>query len=110
MDLTSLFGSMGLFGQDGIDRMTYEQLLERFGDGSVDNSASQETIDSIPVSVIENNDEEGGSCVICMEDFKTGDKVKMLKCGHRFCVGCIDKWLKQSATCPMCKVEVEEKK
>ncbi|GMI37106.1 hypothetical protein TrRE_jg12428 [Triparma retinervis] len=94
----------GLLG--GLEGMGYEELLGRFGDGSADNSASQETIDGIPVVTLGEEGARGRTCVICLEDFVGGGKAKRLGCGHLFHGGCIDRWLKQSGTCPMCKVEV----
>jgi len=83
----------------------------RFGDGSIDNSASQETINSLPVTALSGSTVTG-NCVICLEEFKEGDKAKVLECQHKFHPGCLDTWLKQSGTCPMCKLNIrgEEEK
>jgi len=43
------------------------------------------------------------SCSICIEDFFLGEKVKQLECDHLFHVPCIDKWLKQNGSCPVCR-------
>ncbi|KAK8029771.1 hypothetical protein PG993_011062 [Apiospora rasikravindrae] len=41
-------------------------------------------------------------CSICTEDFRTGDKLRNLPCGHLFHPVCIDPWLcEQSRTCPL---------
>ncbi|CAH1421791.1 unnamed protein product [Lactuca virosa] len=43
-------------------------------------------------------------CVICMGDFSTGERVKILpKCNHGFHVRCIDKWLSSHSSCPTCR-------
>ena len=50
-------------------------------------------------------------CVICLEPFAYGDRLRVLPCGHSFHMGCIDRWLSGSASfdechtagCPMCK-------
>ena len=50
-------------------------------------------------------------CVICLEQFKDGDRLRVLPCEHRFHTGCIDKWLSGSSShegcftglCPTCK-------
>lgn len=39
-------------------------------------------------------------CPICYEDMPTPAR---LKCGHTFHKHCIDKWARQSATCPYCR-------
>lgn len=44
------------------------------------------------------------SCAICMEP--TGDRLK-LECGHKYCAGCLLRWLDEASTCPMCRKEIE---
>ena len=45
-------------------------------------------------------------CPICLEEKEKG---KILICGHRFCKECINKWLKDHASCPYCKTPQYEK-
>ncbi|KAF8057314.1 hypothetical protein N665_1259s0001 [Sinapis alba] len=46
----------------------------------------------------------GEECVICLSDFVSGEKLRLLpKCNHGFHVRCIDKWLQQHLTCPSCR-------
>jgi hypothetical protein len=75
----------------------------------------REVIDRINVFTFSR--EEGGaeeededstrSCCICLEAFDEGDQLRMLPCLHDFHTGCIDPWLKQNCTCPLCKEDVE---
>lgn len=47
---------------------------------------------------------DSNSCVICLEDFKDGEKLRTLPCKHEFHQKCIDPWLiEKSPLCPMCK-------
>eukprot|EP00760_Papus_ankaliazontas_P014635 PhM_4_TR16122/c6_g1_i1/m.101372/K11982/RNF115_126; E3 ubiquitin-protein ligase RNF115/126 len=48
------------------------------------------------------------SCVVCLEDFSVGSEVVQLPCGHVFCEGCIEQWLRQKRQCPMCRAELEQ--
>ncbi|XP_030517728.2 RING-H2 finger protein ATL74-like [Rhodamnia argentea] len=44
------------------------------------------------------------SCVVCLEEFKIGDKCRLLPiCRHSFHAGCIDAWLLKVASCPICR-------
>ncbi|ESQ30574.1 hypothetical protein EUTSA_v10011758mg [Eutrema salsugineum] len=46
----------------------------------------------------------GEECVICLSDFVSGERLRLLpKCNHGFHVRCIDKWLQQHLTCPKCR-------
>ncbi|BAT73286.1 hypothetical protein LR48_Vigan01g016400 [Vigna angularis] len=43
-------------------------------------------------------------CVICLSEFVTGDKLRILpKCNHGFHVRCIDRWLSSHSSCPKCR-------
>ena len=59
---------------------------------------------------LELNDQQD-CCVICLENFGDGDKLRVLPCSHLFHTGCIDHWLLgtysdfecETSGCPMCK-------
>ncbi|MED6216180.1 hypothetical protein PIB30_005059 [Stylosanthes scabra] len=47
------------------------------------------------------------SCSICFQDFEEEELIRILpKCGHIFHLQCIDKWLIQQGSCPMCRTHV----
>lgn len=47
------------------------------------------------------------SCAICTVDWVTGDEIRILsRCRHKFHKGCIDTWLREHETCPMCRTAV----
>jgi E3 ubiquitin-protein ligase RNF13 len=51
------------------------------------------------------------SCSICLEDFKSGDNLRVLPCDHIFHPSCVDEWLqKWNRTCPLCKSTIERRK
>jgi hypothetical protein len=61
--------------QDDLDGMSYEQLLQRFGDGSENREADEGTIRSLPVSAVpdpEKLPEDCRTCAICLEAFEAG--------------------------------------
>ncbi len=47
-------------------------------------------------------------CHVCMEGFKRGQRVLQLPCEHRFCALCIQRWLADHITCPVCRWEFPE--
>lgn len=42
-------------------------------------------------------------CAICLEDFVDGESCRVFECKHMYHCNCIDHWLKNSLTCPICR-------
>ncbi|XP_069799060.1 E3 ubiquitin-protein ligase RNF128 isoform X2 [Dendropsophus ebraccatus] len=49
---------------------------------------------------------DGDSCAVCIEPYKANDVVRILTCNHFFHKNCIDPWLLEHRTCPMCKCDI----
>ncbi len=49
-------------------------------------------------------------CPICLNEFKKGDKLKKLPCGHLFHQTCISEWFQRKMICPNCKYSIIDKK
>jgi hypothetical protein len=47
-------------------------------------------------------------CSICWSQIIAGEQVRALQCQHTYHPACIDQWLAQSSTCPLCKDVVQE--
>ncbi|KAI9243666.1 hypothetical protein BDA99DRAFT_529980 [Phascolomyces articulosus] len=62
-------------------------------------------VNSIPISKYKAQAVKNANCAICLEDYEEDKtEVRILGCGHGFCVLCIDPWLTQKSTmCPICK-------
>ncbi|KAG0493028.1 hypothetical protein HPP92_006426 [Vanilla planifolia] len=46
-------------------------------------------------------------CTVCLSEYQEKDLVRILPlCGHAFHVFCIDIWLKQHSTCPVCRISL----
>ncbi|OBZ88535.1 hypothetical protein A0J61_03414 [Choanephora cucurbitarum] len=64
-----------------------------------------DVVNSLPINVYSEGLVKNVNCAICLEDFVPGkNDIRILPCGHGFCVLCIDPWLTQKSTmCPICK-------
>ncbi|KAF5446263.1 hypothetical protein F2P56_031901 [Juglans regia] len=52
---------------------------------------------------------EDAQCPICLAEFLGEDMLRILPyCGHSFHVTCVDKWLQQHTTCPVCRITLRE--
>ncbi|MQL96256.1 hypothetical protein Taro_028933 [Colocasia esculenta] len=48
----------------------------------------------------------GSECCICLSQYEEGSELCSLPCNHHFHSGCIVKWLRINATCPLCKYSI----
>ena len=105
--------------QQGVDinnteQISYEELLQRFGVGTEHRGASQERIDALfPLQTLDQEavadlkERSQATCNICLEDLAIGQNTRKLHCSHAFHRECIDHWLLQVASCPICKRDIE---
>ncbi|XP_049343673.1 probable E3 ubiquitin-protein ligase ZFP1 [Solanum verrucosum] len=100
-----------------VDRMTYEELLalgERIGNVSIGLSEdiivanlktriflSTET--RSPLENVASDQDQKTVCVICQADFKDGEMIGILNCGHEYHEECVKKWLGVKNSCAICK-------
>eukprot|EP00668_Euglena_longa_P032610 GGOE01041998.1.p1 GENE.GGOE01041998.1~~GGOE01041998.1.p1 ORF type:complete len:451 (-),score=58.01 GGOE01041998.1:390-1598(-) len=47
-----------------------------------------------------------GQCTICLSEYERGEEARTLPCWHFYHKECIDRWLKEHRTCPICKADV----
>ena len=75
------FGGMPAHGGHvDVSRMSYEELLARFGDGSENRGASTSQLRELPVQTIDDVSklgEESKDCSICLEEFGCGGDVEV---------------------------------
>lgn len=72
--------------------------------------ATEREINRLPLQVLSENDASIAKrrkdyCAICLEPFAAAEEVRSLPCLHRYHKQCIDPWLSQKASCPVCKFE-----
>ncbi|KAI5084603.1 hypothetical protein GOP47_0000772 [Adiantum capillus-veneris] len=80
--------------------------------------ASEATIHALPLHThstlscssaqpaLSSNAKDNSCCCICLSRYKEGALVRELPCTHNFHMLCVDKWLRMSATCPLCKHDI----
>ncbi|TYH51744.1 hypothetical protein ES332_D10G299400v1 [Gossypium tomentosum] len=69
---------------------------------SSSNSPQKRQDSTNPVSIKKGSDDEL-TCSVCLEQVNAGDLIRSLPCLHQFHANCIDPWLRQQGTCPVCK-------
>ena len=100
-------GNIGGFGGDD----DLNEMIERMLHHTRENPTDSAIVSELPETKIEDInklDNDKKNCVICMEDFKNGDKSTNLPCLHMFHTNCIQNWLKTQNTCPICKYKLTQ--
>eukprot|EP01018_Ginkgo_biloba_P016817 Gb_35557 [translate_table: standard] len=50
---------------------------------------------------------EDDLCAVCLGEYQEKDMLRVLpNCGHAFHINCIDLWLRQQSTCPVCRLSL----
>ncbi|XP_053313238.1 E3 ubiquitin-protein ligase RNF43 [Spea bombifrons] len=47
-------------------------------------------------------------CAVCLEEFSEGQDLRILPCCHEYHLACVDPWLRQNRTCPLCMYDILE--
>ncbi|XP_002976040.2 probable E3 ubiquitin-protein ligase HIP1 isoform X2 [Selaginella moellendorffii] len=115
LEATVLFGGMAVHDRHSdwrmdVDNMTYEELLaleEKMGNVSI--GVSEERIahglQKCRFSTLFAGCGQDGElkCSICQEEYRNGEQLGRIECGHKFHIGCIKQWLGHKNLCPICK-------
>jgi len=108
-------------GDGAIDssELSYEHLLrlgEEIGDVKTEMwvMRAREEIDKLPTVVLneeiilKKKDENDccGKCLICQFPYESGERTRVLPCGHYFHCDCVDQWLLNKDFCPYCRQSI----
>ncbi|KAF4095112.1 uncharacterized protein si:ch211-59o9.10 [Onychostoma macrolepis] len=90
----------------------YEALLafeEQQGAVVAKNTLTKAEIERLPTKTYDPTHSAGKTdCQICFSEYKAGERLRILPCLHDYHVKCIDRWLKENATCPICRADISE--
>uniref|UniRef100_A0A0B7A9U5 RING-type domain-containing protein n=1 Tax=Arion vulgaris TaxID=1028688 RepID=A0A0B7A9U5_9EUPU len=91
-----------------IQRFRYSHAKERLARRLA--CAAKKAITRIPQRTIKIGDKELDSdydqCAVCIEPYKFHDVIRTLPCRHVFHKSCVDPWLLDQRSCPMCKMDI----
>ena len=91
-----------------IQRFRYAHAKERLTRRLA--SAAKKAIAKIPQRTVKLGDKELESefdqCAVCIEGYKASDVIRILPCKHIFHKSCVDPWLLEQRSCPMCKLDI----
>uniref|UniRef100_A0A3Q2QDL1 Ring finger protein 150a n=2 Tax=Cyprinodontoidei TaxID=8087 RepID=A0A3Q2QDL1_FUNHE len=72
--------------------------------------AAKKALSKLQVRTLKKGDKETepdfDNCAVCIECYKPNDVVRILPCRHVFHKHCVDPWLQDHRTCPMCKINI----
>ncbi|XP_028286242.1 E3 ubiquitin-protein ligase RNF8-like isoform X2 [Parambassis ranga] len=96
---------------DNSQENDYEALLEfeeRQG-AVVSKKMSRREIQRFPTKKFVSVNSGGNTqCQICFCDYTEGEKLRILPCFHDYHIQCIDRWLKDNITCPICRANLAD--
>lgn len=125
--LAGSYLEMGLFGNELVTAMTaavdgdseeesidmsYEALLEleeNLGEvkkRGLDETGLKDLVQTTFVECVFVDKEDSKSCVVCMAEYLEEDTLIKLPCEHHFHAKCVTDWLRNRATCPICRKAV----
>uniref|UniRef100_A0A8C7DDG0 Ring finger protein 130 n=1 Tax=Oncorhynchus kisutch TaxID=8019 RepID=A0A8C7DDG0_ONCKI len=72
--------------------------------------AAKKAIGKLTTRTVKKGDKETdpdfNHCAVCIEGYQLNDVVRILPCKHVFHKLCVDPWLNEHCTCPMCKLNI----
>ncbi|NWX47331.1 RNF6 ligase, partial [Steatornis caripensis] len=90
-------------------RLAHFFLLNEDDDDDRLRGLTKEQIDNLSTRSygdIHTENEISKTCSVCINEYVTGNKLRQLPCMHEFHIHCIDRWLSENSTCPICRQPV----
>ncbi|NXP78629.1 RNF6 ligase, partial [Ramphastos sulfuratus] len=90
-------------------RLAHFFLLNEDDDDDRLRGLTKEQIDNLSTrnyGDIHAENEISKTCSVCINEYVAGNKLRQLPCMHEFHIHCIDRWLSENSTCPICRQPV----
>ncbi|NXG77625.1 RNF6 ligase, partial [Baryphthengus martii] len=90
-------------------RLAHFFLLNEDDDDDRLRGLTKEQIDNLSTrnyGDIHTENELSKTCSVCINEYVRGNKLRRLPCMHEFHIHCIDRWLSENSTCPICRQPV----
>lgn len=87
-------------------RLAHFFLLNDEEDEEHHRGLTKEQIDNLATRTYDQaslDGEVGRACSVCINEYAQGNKLRRLPCSHEFHIHCIDRWLSENNTCPICR-------
>ncbi len=109
-------GSNGGSGEDG--GVDFFEMVRRISEQEAEararkKRAKTDAVSKLPVVKIEakhckksGSEMEPPSCTVCCDTINLGAKGMFMPCGHIYHPDCLNPWLKEHNTCPVCRFEL----
>ncbi|KAJ8607334.1 hypothetical protein MRB53_040352 [Persea americana] len=108
MDPANAASGDAVFTQEAFDRVI-SQFMDENQSSSAPGPASSAAIAALPkqgVTTAMLGDSGTAECSICMDNVVKGEEVTVLPCKHWFHGQCIEAWLREHDTCPVCRTGI----
>merc|ERR1719220_1074015 len=92
--------------REELTRAAQAWAAQRSREESEATSRLQAALASVPTQRLKKDEDE--ACIICHEHMVVGEECRRLPCLHLFHTGCIDRWLRVKATCPLDNLKLED--
>ena len=86
----------------GLNRDLDELIFNNYN-STRDNNILKSVKRNLPKIKYKDKDNKESKCAICIEDFKKGQNIYLLKCTHIFHVRCLNKEIRRRLKCPICR-------
>jgi len=86
------------------ERENYEQLLDLAAKIADPNRFKQVNLEQfVSYRYKTRTSTDLTACVICMSNFKNGQRIRVLPCQHEYHSNCIARWFTMNSSCPICR-------